>query len=135
MKAILKVQGDYSLMAQGESLKKLMRLVMPCVEVEAQISTERPRSLPQHRMYFKRLHEFAENIPEKTAGVFWQNILNDLSIVEQIDADIVHELIKKILDVKSTAFHRMDQDAANEYCTRALGLIDRWEAGMQGVKL
>jgi hypothetical protein len=133
MRAICTVSEDYTLVLRAEDRKKLLRLVQPGIEVEAQIDTERPRSLRQHCRYFARLREFAHNIPENAARMFWRNAIDDLATNESIDEEILHELIKRKLGVKSVAFHAMGQDEAAKVYARADELLDRWMARMQGV--
>lgn len=131
MKTILTVREDYALQLNPKAITELKRIAQPGIEVEAILSTEKARSLPQHRRYFARLGEFAENIPETTSRVFWISILKDLFKVEQIDAEVVHELVKKITGINSVAFHKLTQDEANGFYRQADELLDRWSAAME----
>lgn len=131
MKTTLTVRDDYTLELESRALSVLKRIVQPGIEVEATLSTERPRSLPQHRRYFARVGAFAENIPESTSRVFWISILKDLFMVQQIDTDVVHELVKKIVGIDSVAFHKMTQDEASDFYRQADKLLDRWSAAME----
>lgn len=131
MKTVLSVNDDYTLTPDKRSMGTLMRLVQPGVEVEASLSTERPRSLPQHRRYFARLGEFADSIPESTARVFWISVLRDLMMIQTIDVEIIHDLVKKVIGTDSIAFHKMTQDEAVDFFRQADELIDRWSAAME----
>lgn len=133
MRAIFKVGKSYELIPKEKStLDRLLRLLSPGLEVEALLELERPRSLPQHRRYFGRLRRFTTSLPENVILLFWEILLRDLAINGHLDELLLHEILKRLTDTKSTAFQKMSQDQANEFNRLADEFLDRWEVAIYG---
>lgn len=132
------MQGEWTV-GEGMTLspdeatrKRMMRLLIPGLQVGGRLDLDHPRSLPQHRRYFARLGEVAGSVPEHGARVMWAAVMDDLSQVEGVDADLLHEVVKRIQGVTSIAFIKMGQADACKFYNAADELLDRWLARLHG---
>jgi hypothetical protein len=111
--------------------KRMVRLLMPGLQVAGQLDLDHPRSLPQHRRYFARLGEVADSVPEHGAREVWAAVFDDLSQIEGIDPELLHEAVKRIYGITSIAFIKMGQSDACKFYNAADELLDRWLSRLQ----
>lgn len=112
--------------------KRMMRLLIPGLQVGGRLDLDHPRSLPQHRRYFAKLKEFVCNFPEHGARAILAAAFDDLSQGDGLDVDFFHEIIKRALGVTSIAFIKMGQADACKFYNAADDLLDRWLARLHG---
>ena len=119
MKGVFTVDENLRLVPSDKTAGKMRDLLAVGVEIEAKLDIEKPRSLPQHCRYWARLSEIVNTLPEHFLKNFYAHLFADLVNHTTIDVILLHEIVKRRLDVKSIAFQKMDQSAASAFFKKA----------------